>query len=60
MNESLAKAGAAAPWAAWFLAYLPIMTGVAQLLLFLVGIVSGIATWRYYRRKRQLLGRPGA
>lgn len=55
MNETLAKAGVAVPWAAWFMAYLPIMTGIAQLALFLVGIVSGIATWRYYRRKKALL-----
>lgn len=55
MQETIAKAGVAAPWVAWFGTWLPVVTGIAQLALLLVGIVSGVATWRYYRRKRQLL-----
>ena len=55
MKEALAKAGAVAPWAAWLMTWLPIITGIAQLVLVVVGIGSGVATWLYYRRKRLLL-----
>lgn len=49
------RTAGAVPWVAWLGSSLPFVTGIAQLLLIIVGIGSGVATWRYYHRRRQLL-----